>query len=116
MIALMLRAVTWLNNRFPPKFHVTTEIYNGLTDRMHGFSTQSAAHWERHEALALRISKIKDELEERIVSLEKSNAAFKDGIVKGEINLGMSDAMKLRKEFIEGNFVRPTKENAVASV
>lgn len=92
MIKLLLKLFNWLDKRFPSKFYVNEEIYQGLTDRIHGHT----------KTLASLSNKI-DDLTDRIKSLEKSNAAIKEAL-GGYSPALKSEANRLREEFIKGKF------------
>lgn len=91
----LVSLAAWLDKRFPPKVVVTQESYDALQEKEHRHSKELAR-------LAGEIHVERD----RVTLLEKSLAALKEGIVKGQISLNAREAAKMREEFVSGNFSR----------
>jgi hypothetical protein len=87
----------WLNDRFPPKVKVKQEDYDALR--------QSVGILER---TVVRSSSQIDSIFAEMDSIKKSLAAIKEGVIKCEIVASIAESQKLRRDFIEGNFVMPT--------
>jgi hypothetical protein len=95
----LLRAAEWLDKRFPPKVVVTQEMYDALQAKEHRHSKELAS--VQGELMVLK---------ERCGAQEKSLAALKDGIVKGQVPLSSSEKARLRDEFVRGDWGRPQAE------
>lgn len=91
MIRRLMRALAWLDLRFPPKVVVTQEVFEAMSAKNHKNSKEIAAL--QGEQMVLR---------DRIAALEKSFAALKDGIVKGVVPVAAAEKSRLRDEFVKG--------------
>lgn len=91
-----MRAIEWLDKRFPPKVTVTDEMFAAMQDREHRHSKEIANM--SGELMVLR---------DRCLILEKAMAALKDGIAKGQVPLNASEKAALRDSFVKGNWESP---------
>ncbi len=91
MIRQLLRALAWLDARFPPKVVVTQEIFDALSTKSHN-QAAAIAHLQGEDLV----------VKSRLLSVEKSLAALKDGISKGKVPLSASEKDRMRDEFVKG--------------
>ncbi len=90
MIRLLLRALEWLDRRFPPKVTITREALEKLEEKVHRNSKAFDAVKDENLELGARLS-----------AAEKSISALKDGISTGKIATGAVKD-RLRDEFVRG--------------
>lgn len=97
----LVRAAAWLDKRFPPKVVVTQEQFEAIQERVHRQQQQNA--------------KLAGELvtvTEKLAQVEKSLAALKEGIVKGEMPISTGERARLRDSFVKGEW--PSRVGLVA--
>lgn len=105
LIRALLRLAEWLDKRFPPKVVVTQSMYDSMVEKQH-----------RHGKDILMLGQESNVLRDRCFTSEKSLAALKDGIVKGQVPLSSTEKAAMRDSFIRGEFGRETSTIATEAV
>lgn len=100
----LVAVANWLDARFPPKVVVTQALFDGLSERVHRLAKENAT--QAGDIMVLR---------ERVNALEKTVAAVKDGIAKGDIGVALGDRAKLREAFVSGTWPAPGSPDAKAA-
>lgn len=131
MIKLLKRIVEWLEIRFPSKVVVTEKLFNELLDIVHNNYRQRLEAIESNsividndlKALKGQIVNSKNDVQQQrlianslddkikilidtIATIDKSIAALKEGIVKGEIRPALTERERERQDFINGQMPR----------